>query len=90
MLEKLREREKQIWKKQSGSAEIFKEDLRFQAVWESSNVVEKQGRLLFKDGVTVDRAVPAESLGTNTGEDTGLPGERTSLTGEGSARKRAK
>ena len=29
MLEKLREREKQIWKKQSGSAEIFKEDLRF-------------------------------------------------------------
>ena len=53
-------------------------------------MVEKQGRLLFKDGVTVDRAVPAESLGTNTGEDTGLPGERTSLTGEGSARKRAK
>lgn len=29
MLEKLGEREKQIWKKQSGSAEIFKEDLRF-------------------------------------------------------------
>lgn len=29
MLEELRQREKQIWKKQSGSAEIFKEDLRF-------------------------------------------------------------
>lgn len=38
MLEKLREMKKQIWKKQSDSAEIFKEDLRFQVVWESSNV----------------------------------------------------
>lgn len=90
MLEKLRERKKQMWKKQSDSAETFKEDLRFQVVWESIIVVEKQVGLSFKDGVTVDRAVIAESLGTNTGEDTGLPGEWTSPTGEGSARKRAK
>ena len=69
MLEKLRERKKQIWKKQSDSAEIFKEDLRFQVVWESSNLVEKQVGLSFKCGMTVDRAVTAESLGTNTGED---------------------
>lgn len=89
MLEKLREREKQIWKKQRGSAEIFKEDLRFHVVWESSNVVEKQGGLLFKEGVTVARAVTAEAWGPML-EKTQGSRRRTSLTGEGSARKRAK
>ena len=73
MLEKLREREKQIWKKQRGSAEIFKEDLRFHVIWESSNVVEKQGGLLFKDGVTVDRAVTAEAWGPTLEKTQGFP-----------------
>lgn len=42
-------------------------------VWESSNVVEKQGGLLFKEGVTVDRAVTAEAWGPTLEKTQGFP-----------------
>lgn len=49
----------------------FKENVGFQVIYESIKVVERQVGLSFKDNVNM--AMTARSLGSNTGEDTGLP-----------------
>lgn len=79
MLLKLRERKNKGLELVSRD---FKENMGFQMVYESNKVVERQVGLSLEDGVNMGRVVIARSLGVNTGGDTGIPGEESSILGE--------